>query len=110
MRFMQLVLETLNRSRNTASAVNELRGRTGLDRHDQLRQAMPNSTASATPLLMAGITRTAVVLVLTTPAICDLVAIGPGIAGGVTRNSNHVDTNRAYRSHCFELLKGQCAA
>lgn len=26
MRFMQLVLEALNRSRNTASAVNELRG------------------------------------------------------------------------------------
>ena len=37
MRFMQLVLETLNRSRNTASAVNELRGRTGLDRHDRSR-------------------------------------------------------------------------
>ena len=37
MRFMQLVLEALNRSRNTASAVNELRGRTGLDRHDRSR-------------------------------------------------------------------------
>ena len=37
MRFMQLVLEALNRSRNTASAVNELRRRTGLDRHDRSR-------------------------------------------------------------------------
>ena len=85
MRFMQLVLETLNRSRNTASAVNELRGRTGLDRHDRSRAKQTAELDHITDSLADGRDNTDSSGLGVDNADCDLVRdqAGNNLSGGV---------------------------
>ena len=70
----------------------------------------PNSTMSPTFLPMAGMTRTAVVLVLTTPMAISS-AIRPEMTSAVVspRNGYHVDADRADCGHGFELFERERA-